>query len=1013
MRVLHRFFVLMAVLLVAVSAFAQITASLTGTVTLEGNPVPGVTVTISSPSMQGTRTTNTDVNGNYNFGGIPPGEYTVKFEMESMQTVTKQARVGVSQTGRADAALKLSAVAESITVTASAPAVLESVEIQANVPQKLVDDLPIGRRVQDAVLLTPGVNNNGPNAGTSITISGAPAYDSLFMVNGAVINENLRGQAHNLFIEDAVQETTVLTGAISAEYGRFTGGVVNAITKSGGNEFHGSLRDSLTNDKWSSLNTKFYDVTGNAPEERIDKINPVYEGTFGGRIIRDRLWFFTAGRYAKLTSNRSLQLSPAAGSDVNDSSYIFTDVNKRLEGKLTAQLTQSHTVVGSYLDLKNPQTNLCPFTCYEFATLDRSRELPNSFASLHYNGILTNSLLVEANYSKKKFTFVGSGGDFRDFANGTAWYDLNTAYFFGAPLFCGTPECGDERRDNDLWTAKATYYLASKGFGTHNLVLGAENWNEFHLSNNYQSGSDFLMLVNNSPFCQGGACYPLVDEGDIILWTPISATSDGARFQTRSAFLNDKWDLNQHWSFNVGVRYDKNHGKDPSGAVVASDSAFSPRLGLIYDVTGNGRYRINASYSKYVTKVAETIGSAGAAPGNPASVYYEYRGPTINPNHTLDSSQVAAEVFRWFQAQGGTGATDLIVASRVPGLNTLIEGDLKSPSVSEYTIGGGAQLTTRSFVRIDLMHRDWNDFYATFRNTSFGKVTDEFGAQSDLGFIRNSNDFDRSYDAATVQFSYRPVERFSLGGNYTWSKLRGNVAQENAGSGPITEAKFNYPEYRAFDQNNPTGYLNADQRHKLRAWASYDLPTAAGRWNFSLLERFDSATAYSAVGNISTRFNATTCPTCPNNASIGYATPPAQVPYFFSERGAFRWDDVTATDLGINFELPISSVSLFAQADILNIFNEQAQILGDATVFTPRNDPGAGLTRFDPFSGGAPTMCPVRLDPADNGTFAACSGYNYALSTTFGKPTAATTGSNLNGSYQLPRTYRFSFGLRF
>lgn len=508
MKVFQRFLVLLAVMLVAVGAFAQTTSSLTGKVTLDGNPLPGATITISSPNLQGTRTSTTDVNGNYNFGGIPAGDYTVKFEMESMQPVTKTVHIGLGQTGRSDATMKLSAVAESITVTASAPAVLETTEIQANVPEKLVEDLPMGRRLQDAALLTPGVNNNGPNGGTSITISGAPAYDSVFMVNGAVINENLRGQAHNLFIEDAIQETTVLTGGISAEYGRFTGGVVNAITKSGGNEFHGSIRDSLTNDKWTAVTKGFTDT-------RIGKVNPVYEGTLGGRIIRDRLWFFLAGRYAKLSSGRTLQLSSAnPGSSIAGTNYTFTDLNKRYEAKLTGQITPQHTLVASYLDIKNPQTNNCFIACYEFVNLDKSRELPNSFESLQYNGILTNSLLVEGHYSKKKFAFVGSGGDFRDFANGTAWYDLNTGEFFGAPVFCGV--CDTERRDNDLWSAKATYYLASKGLGTHNLVTGVENWNEKRLANNYQSGSNFFLNVNNGPLCVSGVCHPIFDAGDII-----------------------------------------------------------------------------------------------------------------------------------------------------------------------------------------------------------------------------------------------------------------------------------------------------------------------------------------------------------------------------------------------------------------------------------------------------------------------------------------------------------------
>jgi hypothetical protein len=331
----RRLLTAVAVLLIAVSAFAQTTASLTGRVTMDGNALPGVTVTVSSPNLQGTRTTVTDVNGNYNFGALPPGEYTVRFEMESMSTVTRTTRLGVSQRGAVDAEMRLTTVAEAITVTAAAPAVLETTEIQTNIDAKLQENLPIGRRPQDAVLLAPGVNNNGPNAGTSITISGAPAYDSVFMVNGAVINENLRGQAHNLYIEDAVQETTVLVGAISAEYGRFTGGVVNAITKSGGNEFHGSLRDSLTSDKWTSYNTDFFELQGidnDDRPERAKKVNNVYEGTLGGRIIRDRLWFFLAGRDFSQEGTRPLTASPAPGSTSVGTDYSFSNEETRYEG---------------------------------------------------------------------------------------------------------------------------------------------------------------------------------------------------------------------------------------------------------------------------------------------------------------------------------------------------------------------------------------------------------------------------------------------------------------------------------------------------------------------------------------------------------------------------------------------------------------------------------------------------------------------------------------------------------
>src|SRR5438309_1683932 len=137
----------------------------------------------------------------------------------------------------------------------------------------------------------PGVTDTGPN--NQIVIHGAQSFDNLYLVNGVVVNENVRGQPQAAVIEDAIQETTLLTGGVSAEFGRFTGGVVSTITKSGGNDFSGSLRDNLTNPSW----TKKSDFA--AQVANLDELNHQYEGTLGGRMIRDRLWFFTAGRYQK------------------------------------------------------------------------------------------------------------------------------------------------------------------------------------------------------------------------------------------------------------------------------------------------------------------------------------------------------------------------------------------------------------------------------------------------------------------------------------------------------------------------------------------------------------------------------------------------------------------------------------------------------------------------------------------------------------------------------------------
>jgi len=293
--------------------FAQTTATLSGVVTSDGAGLPGVTVSISSPNLQGTRETQTGDGGGYSFAGLPPGAYEVKFELSGMQPVTRKATLSLSTASRADADLRVAAVSEAITVTASAPSVLETPQVASNFSYEDVDNLPIARNPLAVAALAPGVQgdvtagNNSLNtlSANQVVISGSPGYDNLIMVNGVSVTESVRSQAQPLYIEDAIQETTVLTGAISAEYGRFTGGVVNAITKSGGNEFTGSLRDSLENPKW----TEKTDFAGQA--DPIDKMNPTYEGTLGGFVLRDRLWFFGAGRYRDRTTDFATITLPA------------------------------------------------------------------------------------------------------------------------------------------------------------------------------------------------------------------------------------------------------------------------------------------------------------------------------------------------------------------------------------------------------------------------------------------------------------------------------------------------------------------------------------------------------------------------------------------------------------------------------------------------------------------------------------------------------------------------------
>jgi hypothetical protein len=961
MKFSFRYLVLtMAFLLAATAAFAQTTGTITGTVIHEGAPLPGVTVSISSPAMQGTRIAVTNEAGGYNFGAVPPGTYTVLFEMAGMQPVSRTTRVGVAQTARVDAALRLTAVAEAITVTAAAPAVLETQDVQSNIQADLVDNLPMGRTLAATANLAPGVTQTGPNAG--IVISGAYSYDNLFLVNGAVTNENVRGQSHNLFIEDAIQETTVMTGGVSAEFGYFTGGVVSAITRSGGNVFSGSLRSNLTNESWTAM------TPHPGQPEPLDDLQQVYEGTLGGRIIRDRLWFFTAGRFYDTETQRTFFGT--------NETFLNGDTETRIEGKLTGSITPRHNLVASYMDIQRDQTNNPFGRSLEPSNLDAARSLPNDFLVLQYNGVLTNNWLLEANYSEKHFTFQDSGGDFRDVINGTAgWDGFATGGFFGAPVFCGV--CDPETRDNEYYTLKSTHYLSTGAFGTHNIVLGAERLTEMRTSNNYQSGSNFFLSVysENPRDPVSGQIRPVVHPFDVLEWWPVLELSLGSNLGTNSLFINDRIDW-RNFSFNLGARYDQNDGVDSAGNKIADDSNISPRLGVNWDIFGTGRVRGTASYSRYVSRIAETIGNTTSAAGRPAYFAWDYTGPTLNADRQLDTRGVMALVFAWFESIGGTSSQPDFLS--IPGATTRFDGTLQTPHVDEFTIGAGFQLTPNAYLRADWISREWGNFYTSVIDTTTGFFTTPSGQRGDMAVVSNTDFFQRKYDGLQLQGQVRLGQRFNVGGNYTWSETIGNSEGETAGSGPVPDV-LTYPEYQGFDQNKPIGYLGTDQRHKARAWVSVDQPTPVGTFNLSVLQRFDSGSPYSAFGTIPTSHYAPT--------GLGYFGAPTFVTYFFSDRGAFRWDDLHSTDVALNYYLPIRNVNLFIQGELINALNNDAVIGGgNTTVLTSRQD--SSLQRFNPF-----TETPVE-------------GVHYRLHANFGQPVAHT-------NYQLPRTYRFSAGLRF
>src|ERR1035441_10141021 len=465
-------------LLAAIPVWAQgiPTGTLNGNVSDDnGASLPGVSVRVTSPALQGARTTVTNVNGDYTFAFLPPGDYAVKMTLSGFQTVTKTTKVSSGQQIALSAKLSLSGVATVVSVSAQSETVSQGSAATTTYSADTLDKLPVARTIQSSVSLTPGVNTNGPNG--MVTIAGGMSFDSTFTINGVNIQDNIRGTPTAVYIEDAIQETSTMTSGVSAEYGRFTGGVVNAVTKRGGNAFSGSFRMTENNDN-TKAQTPIHTTY-------LDKWIPTYEGTLGGPIWKDTIWFFGAVRYNdQKTSSSTAVVTPGGPTEP----IPQRNLNDRYEGKLTISPVPNHTFTADYTWTTTHSDN------YYFTSLPvldtnvtYNRQTPSDLLTFQYNGVLTSDFFLEGSYSKKTFTFINAGGTDTSLIGGTA--ALSAAQGFGqfySPIFCGV--CSPTTRNNQDISAKGTYFLSSESLGTHNIAVGYQNFESKMLSNNYQSG---------------------------------------------------------------------------------------------------------------------------------------------------------------------------------------------------------------------------------------------------------------------------------------------------------------------------------------------------------------------------------------------------------------------------------------------------------------------------------------------------------------------------------------------
>jgi hypothetical protein len=320
----------------------------------------------------------------------------------------------------------------------------------------------------------------------------------------------------------------------------------------------------------------------------------------------------------------------------------------------------------------------------------------------------------------------------------------------------------------------------------------------------------------------------------------------------------------------------------------------------------------------------------------------QYGGPALNAGGpVLSTPDTLAQVATWFAAAGGAGLPPS--AAVVPGLTTVAPGRSRAPHTTELATGLGGRLG-RTEVRTDVVWRSSGALRARAVTPGVFAV-DELGQAIDTGVPEKRADLWRRSVEVTLEAHYRIGLRASAGAAYTLSRLWG-TADDRLGDDPSQLLAFGYPEYVDERWTAPAGDLRGDRRHRTHLWVvgrPIESETT-GRLTIGLLWRLQSGAPYGALGWIDPR---------PFVANPGFAQPPAAVPYYFTNRDAFRSEGLSRVDLSVQFARPVPGLlrgEWFVRADVLNLFNSTAPLdpWRDAVVVTALQDP-AGLSAFNPF----------------------------------------------------------------
>ncbi len=855
----------MVLAVVPVFGQGQVSGLIRGTVSdSQGGVMPGVTVITRSESLiGGQKVAITNEQGTYRFPSLAPGIYELEAQLDGFQPVLQQ-NVVVSL-GKS---IEMDLVLGDITISDEIVVIADSVQVNTisnstdfNLGTVFIERQPVARNPTDLMNYAPGIQND--------QAYGAPStYQNAFNMDGIDVSDPELGSQWVLPSMDWVQEVQVAGLGADAEYGGFTGAVVNVVTKSGGNQFHGDVRAYYSG---GSLNSD------NAPPgvEGTNKLDSDIDvsASVGGAIIQDSLWYFVSA------NRRDIDVQPfyADNAPIDDRANN-TEENTRILGKLSWQASNSNKLV-FLLDSDDKKEDYRGVGNLTLASNAARQDSPNFVYSLGWESVIGNSNFVTA-----KITGY-SGSDDRLPYNGDIPGRLDRESRFRWDNLNSTSKKDVERVSVDAsWSLFADGLLAAND--SHNFKFGLvyedfsvdwttrRNGGFTYYDDSWNCGDDDtdpdeqLGIYFNDPFC-GVFSSDWGGEWDL------HGKMDGLHF-----FAQDAWKVGR-FAVNAGVRYSKYTGSFASGGNVYDQDLWSPRLGFVWDVAGNGKAAIKLHYGRY----------------------YEGMTATLYDREVSGNAQSDLE---YFDYNSDTGEFDLPAGGSVTATAEMDPG-IGHPYVDQYVATFEYQIASQMLVGIDYINRKNHNI-----NAMITANVDDYDPQvapnslyngEDVPFfdllapnenlITNPKEATRNYESVALRVQKRYAKGWTLDGSLVWSDLTGNADYGVSGYGT------------GFDDLN--GFVNADGKLPFNSeWvfkvsASVDLPWRTLLSGFYQYRTGEYWTPYAQFDGLF--YN--------NRTDI-----------FIAERGSEQYDDRSVLDLKFQKDIALgSAMSLALFVDVFNVLD--------------------------------------------------------------------------------------------